>query len=49
MIGPIGSFAIAHVIGLVAGGVALVAGFVMRDYGRRLERRTEARGRQLIE
>jgi hypothetical protein len=33
---------------LGAGGVSLIAGLLLRNYGRRLERQTRARGRQLI-
>jgi len=47
MIGTVGSFAVEHIIALGAGGAALVAGIVLRNYGRRLERQTLARARRL--
>lgn len=49
MFGPVTSFALEHLVVLGAGGVTVVAGLVLRRYGRRLERQTRARGPRLIE
>lgn len=49
MIEPFASFAIEHLVVLGAGGVTLIAGLLLRNYGRRLERQTQARGPQLID
>ncbi len=49
MIGPVADFALEHLVVLLAGAVSLLGGFALRSYGRRLERQTQARGRQLNE
>jgi hypothetical protein len=48
MLDPVQSFGIEHLVVLLAGSVTLIAGIVMRNYGRRHERLTRARDRRLI-
>nr|WP_295662693.1 hypothetical protein [Polymorphobacter sp.] len=48
MLGPVENFAIEHLVVLLAGSVTLIAGIGLRNYGRRHERLTRARGRRII-
>ena len=48
MLGPVESFAIEHLVVLLAGSVTVIAGIGLRNYGRRHERLTRARGRRII-